>query len=53
MEFVVDSLLALIAAGVAIGIVIGVTGAFVKVSWRLAKYVVLLAFIIYVIKTWV
>ena len=37
MEFVVDSLLALIVTGVAIGIVIGVTGAFVKVSWRLAK----------------
>ena len=53
MEFVFDSLIALIVAGVGIGIVLGVTGAFVKVSWRLAKYVVLLAFIIYICKTWV
>ena len=53
MEFVIDSLGVLIVAGVTVGIVIGITGAFVKVSWRLAKYVVLLAFIIYVIKTWV
>jgi len=53
MEFVIDSLGILIVAGVTVGIVIGITGAFVKVSWRLAKYVVLLAFIIYIIKTWV
>jgi|TARA_B100000470_G_scaffold189519_1_gene155941 hypothetical protein len=53
MEFVIDSLGVLIVAGVTVGIVIGITGAFVKVSWRLAKYVVLLAFIIYIIKTWV
>ena len=50
MEFVIDSLGVLIVAGVTVGIVIGITGAFVKVSWRLAKYVVLLAFIIYIIK---
>ena len=53
MEFVIDSLGVLIVAGVTVGIEIGITGAFVKVSWRLAKYVVLLAFIIYIIKTWV
>ncbi|SVB62465.1 uncharacterized protein METZ01_LOCUS215319 [marine metagenome] len=53
MDIVLDSLMALIVAGVAVGIVLGVTGAFIKVSWKLARYVVLLAFIIYVVKTWV
>ena len=53
MDIVLDSLMALIVAGVAVGIVLGVTGAFIKVSWKLARYVVLLAFVIYVVKTWV
>jgi len=53
MEFVFDSIIALIVAGVTVGIVLGVTGAFIKVSWRLARYVVLLALIIYIIKLWV
>jgi len=53
MDIVLDSLMALIVAGVAVGIVLGVTGAFIKVSWKLARYVVLLAFVIYVFKTWV
>ena len=52
MEFVFDSLTVLIVAGVVVGIILGVTGAFIKIGWRLAKYVVLLAFIIYICKTW-
>ena len=53
MEFVFDSIIALLVAGVTVGIVLGVTGAFIKVIWRLARYVVLLALIIYIIKLWV
>ena len=49
LEIFFKVIVGLVAAGVALGIVFGTAGAFVKLCWRASPYIVLGGVILYVI----
>ena len=52
MEFVWDSLIALIVIGVTVGIFFGTKTSFIKLGFSQWKIIALIGFLIWVIQTW-
>jgi hypothetical protein len=49
MELFIKMLVGLVAAGVALGLVLGTASAFVRICWRASPYIVLGGAILYIV----